>query len=134
VPLDDERFVPARREVLAKRLEGETTTHVVLCGHSHRQAVIHGPRECLILNPGSVGCPDDNKGLANDAGRAGFADFKNSKPGDEALHETRFPCHQRARDRDFVFARYGLCPELKHVPNIAPMNGVRKCAPGPDCD
>jgi predicted phosphodiesterase len=55
--LDDGRFVPARRDVLAKRLEGETTAHVVPCGHSHRQAVIHGPRECLILNPGSVGCP-----------------------------------------------------------------------------
>jgi predicted phosphodiesterase len=29
----------------------------VLCGHSHRQAVVHGPGECLILNPGSAGCP-----------------------------------------------------------------------------
>jgi hypothetical protein len=36
----------------------------------------------------------------------GFADFKNGKPGDEALHKTCFPCHQPAKDRDFVFARY----------------------------
>ena len=39
------------------RLGSATTARVVLCGHSHRQAVVHGPGECLILNPGSVGCP-----------------------------------------------------------------------------
>jgi len=36
----------------------------------------------------------------------GFADFKDGKPGDEALHETCFPCHAPAKDRDYVFARY----------------------------
>jgi diadenosine tetraphosphatase ApaH/serine/threonine PP2A family protein phosphatase len=55
--LDDGRFVPARRDILKTRLEGATAARVVLCGHSHRQSVIHGPGECLILNPGSVGCP-----------------------------------------------------------------------------
>jgi predicted phosphodiesterase len=55
--LDDGRFVPARREVLKSRLASATAARVVLCGHSHRQAVIHGPGKCLILNPGSVGCP-----------------------------------------------------------------------------
>jgi hypothetical protein len=40
----------------------------------------------------------------------GFADFKNGKPGDEALHKTCFPCHQPAQDRDFVFARYAPTP------------------------
>jgi hypothetical protein len=40
----------------------------------------------------------------------GFADFKNGKPGDEALHKTCFPCHQPAADRDFVFARYAPTP------------------------
>ena len=55
--LDDGRFVPARREVLRARLEGAMTARIVLCGHSHRQAIVHGPGECLILNPGSVGCP-----------------------------------------------------------------------------
>ncbi|WP_407118681.1 metallophosphoesterase family protein [Bradyrhizobium sp. LMG 9283] len=55
--LDDGRFVPARREVLASRLQSEPTARVVLCGHSHRQAVIQGPGECLVLNPRSVGCP-----------------------------------------------------------------------------
>jgi hypothetical protein len=36
----------------------------------------------------------------------GFADFKDGKPGDKALHETCFPCHEPAKDRDFVFTRY----------------------------
>jgi predicted phosphodiesterase len=55
--LDDGRFVPARREVVEARLENAAAARVVLCGHSHRQSVVHGPRGCLILNPGSVGCP-----------------------------------------------------------------------------
>jgi hypothetical protein len=36
----------------------------------------------------------------------GFADFKDGKAGDKALHETCFPCHAPAKDRDYVFARY----------------------------
>ena len=36
----------------------------------------------------------------------GFADFKNGRPGDKALHETCFPCHTPAKDRDYVFTRY----------------------------
>jgi predicted phosphodiesterase len=55
--LDDGRFVPARRDVVKARLGNAAAAGVVLCGHSHRQSVIHGPSGCLILNPGSVGCP-----------------------------------------------------------------------------
>jgi len=36
----------------------------------------------------------------------GFADFMGEKPGDTALHETCFPCHTPAKDRDYVFTRY----------------------------
>jgi len=36
----------------------------------------------------------------------GFADFTDGKPGSVALHETCFPCHVPAKDRDFVFTRY----------------------------
>jgi hypothetical protein len=36
----------------------------------------------------------------------GFADFKDGKLGDKALHETCFPCHVPAKDRDYVFTRY----------------------------
>jgi cytochrome P460 len=36
----------------------------------------------------------------------GYADFTNGKPGSEALHKTCFPCHEPARDRDYVFTRY----------------------------
>jgi hypothetical protein len=36
----------------------------------------------------------------------GFGDFKDGKPSDEALHKTCFPCHEPAKDRDFVFTHY----------------------------
>jgi hypothetical protein len=40
----------------------------------------------------------------------GFADFKDGKPSDKALHETCFPCHIPAKDRDYVFTRYANAP------------------------
>jgi hypothetical protein len=40
----------------------------------------------------------------------GFADFKNGKPGDRALHEACFGCHVPARDHDFVFVHYARAP------------------------
>src|SRR5271165_1458282 len=40
------------------------------------------------------------------SGGWGFADFTDGKPGDEAKHKTCFPCHEPAKDRDFVFTRY----------------------------
>ena len=51
------RLVTAGRAVVAQRLGSDLSAKVVLCGHSHSQAVRMGPRGCLILNPGSVGCP-----------------------------------------------------------------------------
>src|SRR5216684_3182442 len=36
----------------------------------------------------------------------GFADFKDGKPGSEALHKTCFPCHAPAKDRDYVLTHY----------------------------
>jgi hypothetical protein len=51
---------------------------------------------------------DSNKYAAT--GGWGFADFKNGKPGDEALHKTCYPCHLPAKDRDFVFVRYAPAP------------------------
>jgi hypothetical protein len=36
----------------------------------------------------------------------GFADFKDGKPADEAVHNTCFPCHALVKDRDLVFTRY----------------------------
>ena len=47
----------------------------------------------------------DSKKYASTGGW-GFADFKDGKPGDKALHETCFPCHMPAKDRDYVFTRY----------------------------
>jgi hypothetical protein len=37
----------------------------------------------------------------------GFAQFnKDGKPADEAMLKTCFPCHEPAKDRDYVFTRY----------------------------
>jgi hypothetical protein len=41
-----------------------------------------------------------------ESGGWGFADFKDGKAGDKALHETCFPCHAPAKDHDYVFTRY----------------------------
>jgi hypothetical protein len=40
------------------------------------------------------------------SGGWGFADFKDGKPGDEALHKTCFPCHAPAKAHDYVYTRY----------------------------
>ena len=36
----------------------------------------------------------------------GFAQFKDGKPADEAVHKTCFPCHELAKARDLVFTHY----------------------------
>ena len=36
----------------------------------------------------------------------GFAHFDGGEPASEAVHDTCFPCHAVAKDRDFVFNRY----------------------------
>ena len=36
----------------------------------------------------------------------GFGHFKDGKPGDEALMNSCFPCHNQAKARDLVFTRY----------------------------
>jgi hypothetical protein len=52
-----DRLIPASRGLLAKRLGSAATRRLVLCGHSHRQSVTQFPGGCLIVNPGTVGCP-----------------------------------------------------------------------------
>jgi hypothetical protein len=47
----------------------------------------------------------DSKKYASSGGW-GYADFTNGKAGNEALHKTCFPCHEPAKDRDYVFTRY----------------------------
>lgn len=50
-------LAPAKREAVAQRLGAEARPQLILCGHSHRQAIVHGPGGSTIVNPGSVGCP-----------------------------------------------------------------------------
>ena len=59
-----------------------------------------------------VGSPVNMQVMVKDSkkyaatGGWGFADFKDGKPASEAVHKTCFPCHEPAKDRDFVFTRY----------------------------
>src|SRR5271156_4362445 len=40
----------------------------------------------------------------------GFGDFKDGRPGDEALHKACFGCHVPAKAHDYVFAHYAPRP------------------------
>jgi Cytochrome P460 len=40
----------------------------------------------------------------------GYAQFKEGKPAEEALHKTCFPCHEPIKDRDFIFTHYSPSP------------------------
>jgi hypothetical protein len=68
------------------------------------------------LQSSVIGSAENVQFMIKDSGKYaatggwGFADFKNGKPGDEALHKTCFPCHQPAKDRDYVFTRYAPTP------------------------
>jgi hypothetical protein len=59
-----------------------------------------------------VGSPVNMQVMVKDSkkyaatGGWGFGDFKDGKPSNEALHKACFSCHEPAKDRDFVFARY----------------------------
>ena len=46
----------ARPQRIAERL-GEMRATVLLCAHTHQARIVRGPRDMLIANPGSVGCP-----------------------------------------------------------------------------
>ncbi len=47
----------------------------------------------------------DSKKYATTGGW-GFAQFKDGKPADEAVHKTCFSCHEPAKAHDFVFTHY----------------------------
>ena len=40
----------------------------------------------------------------------GFAQFKDGKPADEAVHKTYFACHETVKARHFVFTHYSPSP------------------------
>ena len=54
--VENGRMSPASHATVAERL-GLAESRLVLCAHSHQQAVLQLPDGPLIVNPGSVGCP-----------------------------------------------------------------------------
>ena len=63
------------------------------------QSFVAGPAENIQF------MVKDSKKYAGTGGW-GFADFKDGKSASEAVHKTCFPCHEPAKDRDYVFTRY----------------------------
>lgn len=55
--IHDSRLIPASRALILERLGAAVARQVVLCGHSHRQSLTQIPGGCVIINPGTVGCP-----------------------------------------------------------------------------
>jgi Cytochrome P460 len=59
-----------------------------------------------------AGSPINVQFMVKDSGKYaatggwGFAQFKDGKPADEALHKTCFTCHQSVKAQDFVFTHY----------------------------
>jgi cytochrome P460 len=66
------------------------------------QSFVPGPRPVWYLQ---FMVKDSKKYAAT--GGWGYAQFdKDGKPADEAKHQTCFPCHEPAKDRDYVFTHY----------------------------
>jgi len=63
------------------------------------QSFVAGPAENIQF------MVKDSKKYAGTGGW-GFADFKDGKSASEAVHKTCFPCHEPAKDRDYVFTHY----------------------------
>ena len=81
------------------RVPSEADTRVISSAFPGDESFVVGSRVNMQI------MVKDSKKFAATGGW-GFADFKDGKPGDKALHETCFPCHLPAKDRDFVFTRY----------------------------
>ena len=81
------------------RLPSEENNKVLAGAFPGAQSFVVGSRVNM-----QVMVKDSKKYAAT--GGWGFGDFKDGNPGDETLHKTCFPCHEPAKDRDFVFTRY----------------------------
>jgi hypothetical protein len=84
--------------------------HWTRVSSEYNNSVLDGPfpgAQSLV-----VGMPVNVQFMVKDSkkyaatGGWGFADFKDGKPGDKALHEACFPCHVPVKDRDYVFTHY----------------------------
>jgi hypothetical protein len=125
----DQLLVPGKTDQLRAQLGNETAIQAIKEGtipfpDGSIIAAIHWTRVASEYNnnvldgpfPGAqsflVGSPVNVQFMVKDSqkyaatGGWGFADFKDGKPGDKALHETCFPCHVPAKDRDYVFTHY----------------------------
>jgi hypothetical protein len=102
LPFPDGAIIAALHWNAASSDENNKVLAVGFPGSGLQSSVVESPVNVQFM------VKDSKKYAAT--GGWGFADFKNGKPGDEALHKTCFACHEPASDRDFVFARYAPIP------------------------
>jgi predicted phosphodiesterase len=72
----DGRLALSRPAALAERLAG-IDADLILCGHSHHAHMVLAPGNRLVINPGSVGCPNfsDNPTVSRNDARAPHARY-----------------------------------------------------------
>jgi hypothetical protein len=98
VPFPDGTIIAALHWTEASSDENNKVLAIGFPGAGLRSSVAESPVNVQFM------VKDSKKYAAT--GGWGFADFKDGKPGNEALHKTCFPCHEPAKDRDYVFTRY----------------------------
>ena len=98
VPFPDGTIIAALHWTEASSDENNKVLAIGFPGASLQSSVAESPVNVQFM------VKDSKKYAAT--GGWGFADFKDGKPGNEALHKTCFPCHEPAKDRDYVFTRY----------------------------
>ena len=96
IPLPDGTTIAA---IHWNRVSSEENNKVLAGDGTGAQSFVPG-------SPVNVQCMVKDSKRYSATGGWGFADFKDGKPGDEALHKTCFPCHAPAKDHDFVYTRY----------------------------
>jgi hypothetical protein len=96
---------PARR--IADKFSGKYEYRLITGGVGHNlpqeapQAFAQAIRSSTYIQ---LSVKDSRKYAST--GGWGFAQFKDGKPADEAVHKTCFPCHELAKARDLVFTHY----------------------------
>jgi predicted phosphodiesterase len=72
----DGRLALSRPDLIASKLDG-IAADLVLCGHSHNPQLVMAANGSLVINPGSVGCPNfaDNPQVSLNNARAPHARY-----------------------------------------------------------
>ena len=102
-PSADKRIRPAGAALHWNRVPSEDNNKILVGAFPGAQSFLVGSAVNVQF------MVKDSKKYAATGGW-GFGDFKDGKPGDEALHKACFGCHEPVKAHDFVFAHYAPSP------------------------